>query len=119
MRARKRIRSYFSLAALLALLCSSVSNTAAQTEAGQIAGAVFNPARTGIAGVEVVVSEMETKTTQTSKSSSDGKYLIPKLSAGTYLLTATTPGFEIFRQRVSVVLGSKVHVDIHLSAASR
>jgi hypothetical protein len=119
MSARKWIRSYLSLAAVLTLLCWSGSRLPAQIEAGQITGAVFNPARTGVAGVEVVASEMETKNIRTSKSSSDGKYVMPNLAAGTYLLTATTPGFEIFHQRVSVVAGSRVRVDIHLTAASR
>lgn len=109
-------RLFVLVTSLLLLLTAALAQ--AENDTGQIAGIVRGPARAPIAQAIIIVTELGTKAVKTIHSSPDGAFLLPKVSAGSYNLTATAEGFVDFRQNVFVANGSRVHLDIHLVPAS-
>lgn len=110
------LRSCLLVALLLALTLPF--GLEAGSEPGQIAGLVLGPARAPVGEATIVVSDMATKSEQTIRSALNGSFLILKLAAGSYGLTAKADGFVDFKQNVVIAVGSRVHLDIHLERSS-
>ncbi|MDT0630229.1 TonB-dependent receptor [Rubrivirga sp. S365] len=98
----------------LAFLCALVSGSAsAQTRpapSGRVVGTVTE-ARTGtpLAGVNVVLGDR-----RNAVSRADGRFEIPGVSAGTYTLRASSVGYRVLAQPVTVPSGGAVRADLAL-----
>lgn len=90
----------------------------AQTETGQITGTVADPSGAVIAGATITATEKSTNTVRTTTSGSAGSYVIPNLTPGNYEISATSAGFQTFRQAVVVTVGARVGADIRLDVGS-
>jgi outer membrane receptor protein involved in Fe transport len=86
----------------------------AQTETGQITGTVFDPAGAVLPKAPITATDVQTKAARSTTTSPAGTYVIPSLLPGTYEVTATAPGFQTTKQTVTVNVGARVGLDIHL-----
>lgn len=98
----------------LAILSIFVTVAFAQTETGQITGTIFDPSSAAIPSVTVIVKSVETGTTRTVTTSENGSYIVTNLLPGDYEVAATAPGFSLVHQKVTLTVGAKATVDIHL-----
>ena len=90
----------------------------AQTETGQITGTVLDPSGAAIPGATVSVRDLSTNATRTSQTG-DATYVFPNLQPGRYEVTATAGGFSTQKQVVTVGVGSKIGLDLHLSVGTQ
>jgi hypothetical protein len=104
------------LKTLLALAVLSVFVTVvfAQTETGQITGTIFDPSSAAIPNVTVIVKSIDTGATRTVTTSENGSYTVTNLLPGEYEVGATAPGFSQVQQKVTLTVGAKATVDLHL-----
>lgn len=87
-------------------LCAFWGAAFGQTAAtATVSGTVIDPTGAVIAGAEVIVTEMATNVSRTTKTNESGQYVITNLSPGVYRITATAPGF-----RQAVVSALKIDV---------
>src|SRR3989441_565678 len=64
----------------------------------QISGIVRDPSRAVLPGVEVTVTQMETRTSRNAVTNERGSYVLPNLPIGPYRLEAALPGCRTFVQ---------------------
>ena len=57
-------------------------------------GTITDPSGASIGGANISVTNSATSQTRQAVSSADGAYVVPDLSAGTYRLSVTSPGFK-------------------------
>jgi hypothetical protein len=82
---------------------------------GSITGTVLDDSGAAVTGAVVAVSDPATGFRRSTTSNSDGNYLIAGLSAATYDVTITAPGFKKFEaKRVILRVGEKLRVDTKL-----
>ena len=75
----------------------------AQQTTGAVRGVVMDPTGALVAGVEITVSNDQTRTKQSTRTSGSGAYVFPLLRPGTYTLSALSAGFsKAVRENVSV-----------------
>ena len=84
------LRRYFLW--LCILVMSSLA--AAQTETGTIQGNVTDPSGAAVPGATVTVTNVDMGTTSTLKTDPSGRYEVPLLQAGNYVVKIDAPGFE-------------------------
>lgn len=90
----------------------------AQTEIGRISGVVRDPSGAVVPNVTVTATNVGKQTTQTATTSANGNYTFLSLQPGTYEINVDAAGFQPFKQRVDVTVGSRNTVDIPLGVAS-
>jgi hypothetical protein len=78
--------------AVLVLLPAGIAR-AQISNAGQITGTVLDPSEKVIPGAVVTASQPSTGFSQTVKASATGVYVFSELQFGTYVVSATAPGF--------------------------
>src|SRR4051794_22489998 len=102
------------IAALL-LALSSVSALYAQIRSATITGTVTDAAGGVVPNADVVITQEETRSSTTAKTTDAGIFTAPYLAAGTYTVAVTQPGFVPYRQ-TNVVLGvnQTIRVDVAL-----
>ncbi|HTS58641.1 MAG TPA: carboxypeptidase-like regulatory domain-containing protein, partial [Terriglobales bacterium] len=67
-----------------------------QTSLGAISGTVTDPAGSVVAGVHVLLTQIETRVRRTARSNGAGIYRFDAVAPGLYELRATQPGFSAF-----------------------
>jgi Carboxypeptidase regulatory-like domain len=87
---------------------------AAQTTFGTVSGSVMDASGGVIAGANVVLTNLETATSQTATTGADGLYAFVNVLPGRYRLDADKEGFKHFRRDPIVV---QVQQDVHIDAA--
>jgi hypothetical protein len=109
-----------SLLVVLLFLLAAVPfvATAQQPAAGATAhGLVVDPDDALVPGATVTFTSSTGKA-QVVTSGSDGTYTVRGLAAGTYIMTATAPGFGVFlKQGVKITAGANLALDINLAIA--
>lgn len=105
------------LMALALLLSVSATSLMGQTETGQITGTVLDPSGAVVTTSTIVAVDLSTQAKRTVTPAS-GTYVFANLQSGNYEVTASAPGFETLKQTVSVAVGSKLGLDIHLSVGA-
>ncbi len=108
----QQLGRYTQLAAVFATLCLGAAY--AQTETGQITGTVLDPSGAAVPNATVSASSLATGATRTAQTESGGTYSFTNLLPGEYSVSANTTGFAAFEQRVTVSVGARVGLDIHL-----
>lgn len=87
----------------------------AQAGRGTLAGTVKDPTGAVIAGASVELKESNTGSSYGTKATTEGLFTFPELPPGSYILTATSAGFESFTQSgITVEVGSTATVNATL-----
>lgn len=105
--------------ALLSLLtCASVGQ-AQSLVAGDISGVVTDPSAAVISGATVTLTSLDTGSTQSSTSGSDGTYRFNLLKPGRYELTLERTGFAKIVTDVDVIVGQTIVANLKLELSSQ
>src|ERR1035441_9186085 len=108
-----RIACLVAVALVLAVVAG------AQESRGTIQGTVKDPQGGVIAGASVVVTNADTKTTATLKSSAVGRFSAPLLMPGNYTVAVEFSGFKKdLRQGIELLSGDVMTVDVVLEVGS-
>src|SRR5687767_7234655 len=103
----------FLLVLFVSLASSLPTAAAAQTRAttGDISGRVADPSQAVMPGVAVTATNIETGLARTVTTDDQGRFLIPALPPGTYVVRTELSGFAPQTlERVLVTLGSAVEL---------
>ncbi len=97
------------LAAFLALTAEG------QVVGGTIAGVVTDRTGAALAGVAVVVHNVETGNERRLVTGADGRYAAPSVPVGVYTVTASLAGFRLEqRKEIGLTVGQSIGVDLAL-----
>src|SRR5215471_17113784 len=103
-----------TLAAASLIVILSLGVVYAQTETGQITGTVLDQSGAAVPNVTITVRGVGTGVTRTVTSAEAGTYTVTNLLPGEYVVSSSASGFAATEQRVTVAVGSKVGLDLHL-----
>jgi len=107
------------IACLVAAALGLAAVACAQESRGTIQGTVKDPQGALIAGATVVVTNADTKTTVSLKSSEVGRFTAPLLMPGNYTLSVDAPGFKKdVRQGIVLLTGDVFNIDVALQVGS-
>jgi len=96
------------------LLFLSVSQAAAQSDKGSIAGKVTDSSGGVLQGAEVVLEPSGAR----AASDSQGQFFLNNVATGHYTVTVTYVGFSAFVKEIDVAVGQPISVEAKLSLAS-
>ncbi len=114
-----RISRWTLLLLTLVLAGVSAPSILAQTFRGSINGTIVDPTGASVPSAAVVATNVDTKATTSSTSSSGGDFLFSDLPLGTYTITVTATGFATEKyDKVSVSAGVVYTLPVKLSVAS-
>ena len=103
-------------AAIIPALFTPVAH--AQVNTGTLSGLVLDPSGAAVANATITVKSPDTGYTRSIQSASDGAYTLPDLPIGDYRLTTIAPGFSGIQERVSIQVGERARLDLHLTVGS-
>src|SRR5258708_6715381 len=84
-----------------------------QTSSGSIAGAVRDTQQAAITNANVVVVEQDKKTTVTSKTDMEGRFIFTNLLPGRYAITVDSQGFKkVERTDINLLANDKLSVGV-------
>jgi len=107
------------LGLLLGLLWPSLLHPQASLVSAALDGSVSDSSGGRIPGARVTVREVSTHQTREASTAADGSFHIAELPPGTYEVSASQPGFGLYRHAgVNLALGSTVRLDITLQSES-
>ncbi len=102
-----------------ALLLLATPPASAQFDTATIAGSVIDPAGALIPNATITVTNQGTSQSTTLKTSSSGTFVAAGLPFGSYVVSATAPGFGTATSRtIAVNVGATVHIDLTLAISS-
>jgi hypothetical protein len=114
MKRRQVLRGFRSVLLLLLLTLPGWSELAGQTTTGMIRGRVLNEAGDPVVAAEIRLTNTESGATRSSVSSESGAYALAGVAPGTYDLRVQTIGYAQESQRVRVLIGQTLTVDLRL-----
>lgn len=91
-----------TFAACLSLALSIAALTAAQTALVSFTGSVLDPSNAVLPNAVITLTNTETQAKYEVRTNRDGRYEIPGLPAGRYVLESRIPGFEAVKLELSV-----------------
>jgi hypothetical protein len=98
----------------------AVSSLWAQTSTtGDIAGVVTDPTAAVVPGVSVTLKNVDTGSSASTTTNSQGSYNFSLLQPGNYSVSAEVAGFQGITRKVTVALGSSVAANLQLSLSSQ
>jgi hypothetical protein len=107
------------LMALLVCLFGFGMSASAQFDTGAINGAVIDPSGSVVPQATVVVTNVGTSQQTTLHTNDSGSFSASALPFGTYVVTATAPGFSTTKTReVALTVGGAIHVNLALSVST-
>jgi hypothetical protein len=107
------------LVILVAFLLVFNPNVLRADVTGSISGVVHDSSQAVVSGAHIVVTNAQTNFHKETVSAADGSYRLLALSAGTYRLTVTAPGFKTYNKTdVEVQVNDQLHVDVTLDVGS-
>jgi outer membrane receptor protein involved in Fe transport len=86
-----------------------------QAETGQITGSVVDPSGAIVANAVVTVTNIATGAVRDSSAGPDGLFTVPNLLPADYDVTVAAPGFQTYKTRATVAVGSKLGLDVKLT----
>jgi len=109
-----------STAFIVVLMVTAVASMGAQTSTtGDIAGVVTDPTAAVVPGVSVTLQNLDTGSSTSTTSSSQGAYNFPLVQPGNYSIAASGAGFQKVTRKVTVALGSSVTANLQLPVSSQ
>jgi hypothetical protein len=113
----KAINRIVAASVAMFLLLSQVTVLAfAQAETGQLSGTVLDPNGAVVAGASVILKSVDTGAERRTTTSDSGTYVVTNLQPGVYDVRIEAQGFAPTTQRAQVTVGSKLSLDLALSA---
>lgn len=116
----KRLSFLLALALGLGLILVFDARPAfAQGETGSVTGTVTDPQGGTVAGADVTLTDLATKSARTTTTNDSGRYHFASIHAGLYDLTISKAGFKTFKassQRVSVATQLTIDVGLEVGA---
>ncbi len=107
------------LACLVAAAMGLAVVAAAQESRGTIQGSVKDPQGAIVANASVVVTNVDTKTAVTTRTSEVGRFSAPLLMPGNYTVTVVAPGFKKeIRQGIELLTGDIFTIDLTLQVGA-
>src|SRR5260370_5056767 len=85
---------------------------------GGIAGVVTDPTTAVVSGVSVTLTNVDSGSSSSTTTNSQGSYNFPLLQPGNYSVSARAAGFQTIVMTVTVALGSSVTANLQLSISS-
>ncbi len=111
------VRACFRVFPLAVALLGATAQ--AQTGNASISGQVTDATGAVVPGAEISVRNMATNVTQSTRSSSDGRYNVTGLIPGEYTVTAQFQGFRtVERSGIVVRVGDRVALDISMEVGA-
>src|SRR5712672_4691045 len=108
-----------SIALMLMLVVMATSVGAQTSTTGDIAGVVTDPTAAVVSGVSVKLKNVDTGSSTSTTTNSQGSYNFPFVQPGKYSVSATVAGFQEIVKNVTVALGSSVTANLQLSISSQ
>ncbi len=106
----RRFRLSYSIVSILLVMVSSAAHA---DVTGSLTGVVRDRAQAVVTGAKVTITNSQTNLSQQTTSASDGSYHFLALSAGTYKITATAPGFRPYStNEITVQVNDQLKLDI-------
>ena len=85
----------------------------------QVSGVVADPTGSVIAGAQVKITETARRAARTAVTDSQGRYVLPNLPVGPYVLEVTANGFKTYVQSGIVLqVGNNVQINVRLELGS-
>ncbi len=105
--------------AVLAVIGCSVSAWAQQVAVSQVSGHVSDPSGQAIAGATVRMTETEKGLVHATTTDVTGRYELPNLPSGPYVLEVSAPGFKAYRQTgITLQVASNIDVPVMMQIGS-
>jgi len=109
-----------AMAFIVLFVVTAVASLGAQTATtGDIAGVVTDPTAAVLSGVAVTLTNLETGSSTSTITSSQGSYNFAFLQPGNYSISASGIGFNKTVQKVGVTLGSSITANLKLAISSQ
>ncbi len=86
----------------------------AQTETGQITGTVVDPSGAAVPNAAITVKSVTTGSVRETTTSMSGAYTVTNLLPGEYTVSAKAAGFAVVQEKVTVAVGARAGLDLHL-----
>src|SRR5580704_15113036 len=100
---------------LLVVLVAVVSVGAQTSTTGDIAGVVTDPTAAVVSGAPIILRNVDTGSSTSTKTSGQGSYNFSLLQPGNYSVSANVAGFQKVAKTVVVTLGTSTTVNLQLS----
>ena len=109
--------TYIIICLLAACLLPAFGQTA--TETGNVTGVVRDPDQAVVAGLQLNITNQQTKATTTAVTDGQGNYQFPSLPPGSYVVTVATTAFKATASpELQVTAGQTVNFDFTLTLAA-
>jgi Carboxypeptidase regulatory-like domain len=100
---------------ILPVVLCSAPLLAAQINTGEISGVVRDGQGGVLPGASVVAEHVESRTRTSRFTDGQGRFLLPSLRVGTYILTTELSGFRrVVRSAITLELGQQLQMDLVL-----
>jgi hypothetical protein len=108
------------MAFVVLFVVSAVASLGAQTATtGDIAGVVTDPTAAVLSGVVVTLTNLDTGSSTSTTTNSQGSYNFVFLQPGNYSIIASGTGFNKTVKKVAVTLGSSITANLQLAISSQ
>lgn len=112
-------RSFVLCYSIVSILLVLVSSAAYGDVTGSVNGVVHDRANAVVANAKVTITNSQTNSSQTVTTGSDGTYHFLALTAGTYKITVTAPGFRSYTTNdITVQVNDQLRMDIPLQVGT-
>src|SRR5438445_4539826 len=116
----KRLSFFLALAVCVGVfLTLNAAPAFAQGETGSVTGVVTDPQGGTVAGADVTLTDVATKSPRTTTTNDSGRYHFASIKPGLYDVTISKSGFKVYKaaaQRVSV--GTQLTLDVALEVGA-
>src|SRR6266542_3447165 len=116
----KRLSFFLGLVTCIVIsLTFTASPAFAQGETGSVTGVVTDPQGATVAGADVTLTDLATKSPRTTTTNESGRYHFASVAVGLYDITISKSGFKVHKaaaQKVS--LGSQLTLDVTLEVGA-
>src|SRR5262245_12656560 len=113
-----RMRANVPVAIGLLLGLLGAADGSAQTALGSLRGVVVDQQGGALPGATVTARHVQTNTTQTSVTGTEGQYLLANLRPGVYEMTTELSGFGPLKQQLELRVGQDLTVNFTMKLAS-
>jgi Carboxypeptidase regulatory-like domain len=119
---RKSLPLFFGLVVVcLALLLGATSALAQTASSGTVSGQVTDEHNAVVPGADVTLTDIATKSSQTTQTNETGRYNFPVVTPGIYDLTVSKQGFKVHKaaaQKVSIGLVLTINITMEVGSVS-
>jgi hypothetical protein len=99
---------------VVVFIAVSVTVARAQAPGGALSGVAVDLTGAAVSGASVSITNQDTEQNRVVALSSDGRFRVDSLAAGTYMVTVTMAGFKTVKQPVSVEAGTTTSMTLVL-----